>query len=321
MPDQGYFADLSTSFGDITKQDVEKHTARLTKAEHSIREEILTIQAKDIEQFLQQQSFLKFQQEFSESPSESSEHETIEEDEAWDIIAEGYETSTDPDGDFSEGTDLTTAFDTTYQATDIHKRSFVVSKRQKIYDVEIREDKEEWCVYVPAAAVIDRYDFNQALKNVPSKVWLGNFILKVANERQKHLLHIGEFLVQNIERHPEFMEDGLACLLEFTQENIAKELDVDLTTITRLKNARFFVTRVGEITLENILNNTKTGFALLVRKIIDREDPTKPLSDTEIAEKLPDSCKCTGRHIGNIRNELGIPGKHNRKKPRMAERA
>lgn len=321
MMDQGFLSDLSSNIGNITTEDVEKRTTKLTKLEHSIREKILTLRAIDIDQFLQQQSYLRSQQEFSESPSELSEHETIEEDEGWWPESEGYDTPIDTDGDFSEGTDRTTAFGATNQVSDIHKRTFVASKRQKIYDVEIREGKEKWEIYVPAAAVIDRYNFNQALRNVPSRVWLGNFTLKVANERQKHLLHIGELLVENIRRHPEFIEDGLACLLEFTQENIAKELDVDLTTITRLKNARFFITRIGEISLEHILNKTKTGLALLVRKIIAGEDPAKPLSDTEIAEKLPESCKYTGRHIGNIRNELVIPGKHDRKKSQMAERA
>lgn len=323
MPDQGYFSDFSPIVEDITGPDVEKRTKKLTEAEHSIREKILIIQANDLDHFFQQQSCLRYQQESSEIPSELSEDEILEENEGWWPESEGYDTPIDPDGDFSEGTAHTTVFDDIHHASDIQKRTFVASKRQKIYDVEIREDKDkdEWYVYAPASAVIDRYNFNQALINVPSQVWLGNLILKVVNERQKHLLHIGEFLVQNIKRHPEFMEDGLACLLEFTQKNISEELDVDFTTITRLKNARFFITRIGEISLENILNKTKTGLALLVSKIIDQENPSKPLSDAEIPEKLPESCRCTGRQIGNIRNELEIPGKHDRKKSQIAEGA
>lgn len=329
MTDQGYDSDAKFTkvISGLTDQDVEGRSARLTAAEFDLREDILLIQADDIQHFIEKQSYFKFKHELEASPHELTDQEAKEEDDGWEEEAERSDTPTDVDGDPSESADLNTAFDETKQMSDMHKRSFLTSKRQKMFDVVIKEDKEKWYVYTPATVIISRCVFNEGLRNVKKEVWLGNFVLKTINERQKHLLHIGELLIENIRRNPEFMtlqdrNDALASLAEFTPENIAEKLSIDNTTVGRLRNALFFIPRFGEISLDDILKTSKSGIDLLVKRIIAQENPLKPLSDASIAKKLPGSYKRTGRQIGNIRNELGIPGMSERKdKNRKAERA
>ncbi len=321
MNGQGYDYGIQQLTEQITHQDIEQETQKLSRTEHAIREEILKIPTAELKQFIESQACLRLEEDRDEVPLSGYEKD---DDEKFDPLAEGYDDSLDEDGDYSEMRVSVSPFEATTQTSDILKRAYIKPKNQNNYDViieesNVEESNGEWSVYTPAQVVITRCHFNEALNNIPKQVWLGNLMMKSMKERQKHLLQIGELFVTYIKHHPEFIiskerKKDLSCFFEFTQEQIARELDIDVTTVLRLKNAKFYITGVGEITLEEILDRTKKGLEFWVQRIVEGETPSNPLSDQDIAKKLPEPIRCTARQINNIRRALGIPGVRERKK-------
>ncbi len=136
-----------------------------------------------------------------------------------------------------------------------------------------------------------------------------NFIIAI-EQRRKTLTRIIEGI---LEYQHEFFEKGYSYLKPITMTEFARQLSVNPSTISRALSNKyvespqgihqlkfFFTAAVGQIDKRIIFQK--------IREIVDNEDKSSPLSDTQIAKKLSrDEIIISRRTISKYRELLGIP--------------
>ncbi|KPK68551.1 hypothetical protein AMJ87_11715, partial [candidate division WOR_3 bacterium SM23_60] len=136
-----------------------------------------------------------------------------------------------------------------------------------------------------------------------------NFIIAI-EQRRKTLTRIIEGI---LEYQHEFFEKGYSYLKPITMTEFARQLSVNPSTISRALSNKyvespqgihqlkfFFTAAVGQIDKRIIFQK--------IREIVDNEDKSSPLSDTQIAKRLSrDEIIISRRTISKYRELLGIP--------------
>jgi RNA polymerase sigma-54 factor len=136
-----------------------------------------------------------------------------------------------------------------------------------------------------------------------------NFIIAI-EQRRKTLTRIIEGI---LEYQHEFFEKGYSYLKPITMTEFARQLSVNPSTISRALSNKyvespqgihqlkfFFTAAVGQIDKRIIFQK--------IKEIVDSEDKSSPLSDTQIAKKLSrDEIIISRRTISKYRELLGIP--------------
>ena len=101
-------------------------------------------------------------------------------------------------------------------------------------------------------------------------------------------------------------------------EDIARKVSVNVATISRVANDKYVQTPQGVYEIKYFFNSgversdgpsvTKTSVKQRIAAIIDVEDPSNPLSDQEIYQKLQaEGTKMARRTVTKYREELHIP--------------
>jgi len=135
-------------------------------------------------------------------------------------------------------------------------------------------------------------------------------IIMAIEQRRKTLTRIAEGI---LEYQREFFENGYDNLRSITMTEFAKQLNVNPSTISRAiankylespwgihKLKLFFTSPVGHTDKPHILNK--------IKEIIDNEDKSAPLSDTQIARKLSrQGIIISRRTVSKYRDILHIP--------------
>lgn len=136
-----------------------------------------------------------------------------------------------------------------------------------------------------------------------------------------------ENIIQNIvERQIDFFEEGPIKLKPLTLREIAEDLDVHISTVSRAINQKYVQTNHGVLPIkfflqsgvrqDNVKNTAATAIKQLITKIILREDKKKPFSDQLIKEKLEEEfgIKIARRTVMKYREQLQIPSSMKRRK-------
>ena len=137
------------------------------------------------------------------------------------------------------------------------------------------------------------------------------------DRRQKTLLDI---LVCVARLQPEYFQIGPAKLLPMTMEDVASELSLHVSTISRAVNGKYIDTAWGPVALRSLFTgalageSTSTGgVKARLRELIRRENPAAPLSDNQLCALL------AAEHIGISRRTVA-KYRHERKIPSAASR-
>jgi RNA polymerase sigma-54 factor len=139
--------------------------------------------------------------------------------------------------------------------------------------------------------------------------------------RKTMIVKIAELLVK-IQK--DYLDFGEKWKKPLTMKEIAKELNYNESTISRAVNNKFIAAEKGLISLKSFFSygiKGEFGFKHSVetirdkiKKIIDDEVKSNPLSDQEIAVKLSNlGIKISRRTIRNYRDEMSIPSSSKRK--------
>ncbi|MGD1822002.1 MAG: RNA polymerase factor sigma-54 [Pleomorphochaeta sp.] len=128
--------------------------------------------------------------------------------------------------------------------------------------------------------------------------------------RNKNLFKLGTIL---IERQSEFFFKGPLYLKPLTQKEVAVEMEVHETTVSRLASSKWLDSDWGIIPIKNLFSNavndanSKTSIKERIKQIINDYDGTKKLSDQKIADKLnEEGIKIARRTVSKYRKELNI---------------
>ncbi len=152
-----------------------------------------------------------------------------------------------------------------------------------------------------------------------SAVWL----IRSIHNRQKTIYKVTEAIVR---RQRDFFEKGVQQLKPMILKDIANDIGMHESTISRVTTNKFVHTPVGIFELKYFFNssiNSADGAASLaseavkekIRQMVVKEDGKNPLSDQKIVELLrTDNIDIARRTVAKYRDMLGILSSGKRKK-------
>ena len=174
--------------------------------------------------------------------------------------------------------------------------------------------------HIPAVRLNDTYDRLINKANRMDRHYLNtkrneaNNLIEALALRHQTLVRTATALVN---RQSGFLKDGPRAMHTLTQTELARELDVHVSTISRTCNGKYAQTPQGMIELKSlfcnkIMHETKGALANAVvkaqiRDLIDEEDKQSPLSDQAIATHLDSiGVKIARRTVTKYREKMGI---------------
>ncbi len=159
------------------------------------------------------------------------------------------------------------------------------------------------------------------IEYVKSNLQDAKFFLKALQNRNITILKVGQTIMK---KQINFLNKGESAMLPLRLKDIAQEIGMHESTISRCTNKKYIQTSRGTYEMKYFFSSeikTKFGAAAssrsvksLLRDIIASEDPKSPLSDIQIAENLAkNGFKIARRTITKYRESLSIPPSNERK--------
>jgi RNA polymerase sigma-54 factor len=142
----------------------------------------------------------------------------------------------------------------------------------------------------------------------------GRFFIDLLQQRQQTIQKVAECIVA---RQPDFFDQGPTHLKPMTMAEIASDIGVHETTISRTVGGKFANTPHGVFELRSFFTSgmaTHSGEAVssrtveaALKEVINAEDPAHPLSDKEISEAMAaKGIRMSRRTVVKYRDRLGI---------------
>ncbi len=146
-------------------------------------------------------------------------------------------------------------------------------------------------------------------------------LMRNIEQRKNTILRTCEAIVR---RQPEFLEKGVEALKPMMIKDVAEEIGVHPSTVSRAVSSKYVHTPQGVYELRFFFSEAVNGpegagtpLMLLkrkVKKLIEEEDPRKPLTDDQIAAMLQkQGIDVTRRTVAKYREDLRIPSTHQRR--------
>ncbi len=153
------------------------------------------------------------------------------------------------------------------------------------------------------------------------KMQSASWLIKSIHQRQKTIYLVMESLLKF---QKEFFEKGIAYLRPLILKDIAEDIEMHESTISRVTTNKYAYTPQGLFELKYFFNSSierTNGLSMAsasvkdrLRLIIENEDPTKPLSDDKLATILQNAdINIARRTIAKYRKVLNILPSNKRK--------
>ncbi len=148
------------------------------------------------------------------------------------------------------------------------------------------------------------------------------WFIKSLHSRNETLLRVATAIV---EHQRAFLEYGEEAMQPLILRQIAEQLDMHESTISRITTQKYMHTPRGVYEFKYFFSShvatadggacSATAIQAMIRKLVAEEDPKKPLSDSRIASILEDrGIKVARRTIAKYREALRIPPSNERKR-------
>ena len=203
--------------------------------------------------------------------------------------------------------------------------------RYIVPDVVVRKLKGQWVAYTNPDA-FPRLRINRMYANILSKQRRGDgrlsgqlqearWMLKNVQQRYDTILRVSQAIV---ERQKQFFEHGEIDMRPLILREIAEELDLHESTISRVTNQKYMATPRGIFELKYFFGShvateaggacSSTATRALIKQLISNESSKKPLSDSKISEILGQQGIVVARRtVAKYRESLNIPPTNLRK--------
>lgn len=198
-----------------------------------------------------------------------------------------------------------------------------------IPDVEIEVDGDEIILtscdrYMPSYQINSFYSEmanNEDLSETDreyfrSRMSEAKWALNCVERRQSTLLRCAAEIA---EEQKAFFSDGVSAIHPCSMRDIADRLGIHQSTVSRTVKGKYISCRWGVFPMSKFFANevcgeTQDDILTQIKKIIDREDPKKPLSDSAICKKLADrGYDIARRTVAKYRDLAMIPPATGRK--------
>jgi RNA polymerase sigma-54 factor len=148
------------------------------------------------------------------------------------------------------------------------------------------------------------------------------WFIKSLLSRNETLLKVASTIV---ERQREFLEHGEVAMRALVLHDIAEAVDMHESTISRVTTRKYMHTPRGIFELKYFFSShvstasggecSSTAIRALIKKLVAEENPSKPLSDSKIAEILEEQgINVARRTVAKYREALAIPPSNERKR-------
>jgi len=147
-------------------------------------------------------------------------------------------------------------------------------------------------------------------KKIDSARWFINSI----HQRRTTMLRVMQAIVN---RQYDFFDKGKEYLKPMILKDIAEDVDMDISTISRVTNGKYVQTERGVFELKYFFtesiktDNGEVSNRVIkdrIKEIIEEEDKQSPLSDSKIAKKLRvEDYNIARRTVAKYREQMNIP--------------
>lgn len=195
-------------------------------------------------------------------------------------------------------------------------------------DITLRRFGDEWLLIpnneaLPTLKVSPRYRTmlksgssadEETRRYLKDKIRSAESFIRNVDRRKDTVTRITEIILE-VQR--DFFEDGTGPLRPLRLEDVAVEIGVHLSTISRGVTGKYMATPYGLFELKHFFSGgyrTSTGMDVAatsikqrLREMVKDEDPDKPLSDQKLAELLTqEGVTVARRTVAKYREELAI---------------
>ncbi len=213
----------------------------------------------------------------------------------------------------------------------------IINNQQTNYitpDVYVKKVKNNWQVKLnpdisPKIRINSQYAGLVKQKN--NKIDVGNlknhlqearWFIKSLKSRQDTLLRVANSIVQ---RQAGFLDYGEEAMKPLVLHDIANELEMHESTVSRVTTQKYLHTPRGIFELKYFFSShvstnnggecSSTAIRAMIKKLIATENTTKPFSDSKIANLLADmGIKVARRTVAKYREAMVIPPSNERKR-------
>ncbi len=195
-------------------------------------------------------------------------------------------------------------------------------------DVTVRRFGDEWFIipnneFVPTLHVSPRYRSmlrsgsdtdDETRRYLKEKIRSAESFIRNVDRRKDTVSRIARII---LEVQSGFFEDGKGLLRPLRLEDVAVELGVHLSTVSRGVTGKYMATPYGLFELKHFFSGgyrttsgidvASTSIKQRLKDIVRAEDPAKPLSDQRLADMLSqEGVTVARRTVAKYREELGI---------------
>ncbi|MFL6275067.1 MAG: RNA polymerase factor sigma-54 [Blastocatellia bacterium] len=146
-------------------------------------------------------------------------------------------------------------------------------------------------------------------------------LLKNIEHRRQTIYRVCQSIV---ERQQEFLDKGIEYLRPMMLKDVAEDIGMHLSTVSRVVNRKYVNTPQGVYELRRFFTEgmkSDSGedvstrvLKLQIKKMIEAEDPHHPITDDEIAKRLAkQGVKMSRRTVAKYRDQMRIPGSRERR--------
>ncbi len=152
------------------------------------------------------------------------------------------------------------------------------------------------------------------------KIKSASWLIKSIQQRQNTIYKVAKSIIKF---QKDFLENGVSALKPMILKDVATDIEMHESTVSRVTNNKYIHTPQGIFELKYFfttgLKNDQADVSSsyikeLVRQLISKEDSKNPISDQEIAEELSKKdIKIARRTVAKYRESLGILSSSKRK--------
>ena len=207
---------------------------------------------------------------------------------------------------------------TEYIAPDVY-----VKKEEDAWTVELNGDcSPKLKINLEYASLIKRADNSDDNNFLKNNLQEARWFIKSLHSRNETLLKVASKI---IEHQRGFLEHGEEAMKPLILADIATEIDMHESTISRVTTRKYMLTPRGIFELKYFFSShvstdsggecSSTAIRAMIKKLISAEESKKPLSDNKIATILADDgIKVARRTVAKYRESMNIPPSNERKR-------
>jgi RNA polymerase sigma-54 factor len=201
-------------------------------------------------------------------------------------------------------------------------------------DVFVSKIKDQWVVTLNPdiapklrvnpfySGMIKRADSSHDNVSMKNHLQEARWFIKSLHSRNDTLLRVAKSIV---EKQSDFFEHGAIAMRPMVLRNIAEELELHESTISRVTTQKYMHTPRGVIEFKYFFSShvstegggecSATAIRALIKELVGTENPAKPLSDSKISDLLNEKgINVARRTIAKYREALFIPSTSQRKR-------